>query len=161
MSILKLQQEINDYKTQIKEKKQQHLLEIQTMEEELKSMQETLNLVVLGIDNERYQKANNLLNVKFEKNKIEISLIEKAIIDISKGITDLKHNYYGMKRYDGYFQESNHPYGYGPKHGYIVQSVGLKKRDINYSIEDVEDMLYLLLIIKINKGFNPKGSDEK
>ena len=157
MKILKLQQEINDYKKKIKEKQQQHLLEIQNMEYELNTMYENLNLMVLGVDSKRYKNAEQLLNIKFEKNKIELNLIDMAITDISKGIIELKQNYYGMKRYDGYFQESNHPYCYGPKHGYIVQSIGLKNRDLSCTSDDVEDMLYMLIIIKNNKGFNPKG----
>ena len=52
----------------------------------------------------------------------------------------MKKQYFGNKRYSGYYQESSHSYGMGPSHGSIVDEVGLKqdarKRDLTDEEKD-------------------------
>jgi len=67
-------------------------------------------------------------------------LAERAIIDIANNTQFMRKQYFGNKRYSGYYQESSHSYGMGPSHGSIVDEVGLKqdarKRDLTDEEKD-------------------------
>lgn len=54
------------------------------------------------------------------------TIAQQAINDIAIGCTHLRKEFFGNKRYDGYYQGSDHPYGYGPKHGSICDEIGLR-----------------------------------
>lgn len=56
------------------------------------------------------------------------SVIRDAIIDLAEHRgSRLKQEYFGTKNYSQWTnQRSDHPYGYGPKHGNIVFSIGLQ-----------------------------------
>jgi len=153
--ILQTQQAISDVKATIVKQKEKHLLEITNLEADVRRLEAQLHLLLLNIDLVKYERATKLLSINYEQNKVEILLLDKAIADLLTGITKLHYTYYGMKRYSGYFQESDHPYGYGPKHGYIVQSIGLSNRKKIYTNNEIEDMLYLLSVVKNNKGYDP------
>lgn len=55
------------------------------------------------------------------------TIAASAINDIANGCARLKTAYFGNKRYDGYYQREDHEYGYGPKHGYIVDEISLRE----------------------------------
>jgi hypothetical protein len=68
----------------------------------------------------------------------ETTIAEQAIVDIAQGTPYLRKGYYGNKRYEGYYQGSNHSYGYGPKHGSVVDEVGLRSGAIIRDLTDDE-----------------------
>ena len=56
---------------------------------------------------------------------------------------------FGVKNFDGYTgQRSDHPKGYGPRHGHIVFSVGLRDPKRQLTQEEIDDAIYLLLNIE-------------
>lgn len=52
--------------------------------------------------------------------------LEAACTAIAGGGGPLFKSFIGAKRYEGFHQRSDHPYGYGPKHGSIVFAVEFK-----------------------------------
>ena len=88
-------------------------------------------------------------------------LAERAIIDIANNTQFMRKQYFGNKRYSGYYQESSHSYGMGPSHGSIVDEVGLKqdarKRDLTDEEKDAS-IYYLKNYIAIKEA---KSSLEK
>lgn len=74
------------------------------------------------------------------------TLAKLAIADILDGCKHLRKEYFGQKRYEGYHQRSDHPYGFGPSHGSIVEEVGLRNREKELSDEEVEAAVYYLTV---------------
>lgn len=66
------------------------------------------------------------------------SLANRAITDIANGLTHLRKAYFGNKRYEGYYQNSNHTYHCGPSHGSIFDEIGLKKEVRERELSDHE-----------------------
>lgn len=79
------------------------------------------------------------------------SLVDRAIADIALGCKNLRERYFGNKRYDGYYQNSNHTYHMGPSHGYIVDEIGLKQEFRHGNLTDEEKDACLYYLINYNK----------
>lgn len=69
-----------------------------------------------------------------------------AIIDIANGCQKLKKEYFGNKKYSGYYQRCDCNYGYGPSHGVIVDRIGLKDeyRKTELSDDEKDACIYYL-----------------
>lgn len=67
-------------------------------------------------------------------------IADAAISDIATGCKKLKTEYFGNKVYSGYYQRCDCSYGYGPSHGGIRDSIGLKdgarKRELTSEEKD-------------------------
>jgi len=73
--------------------------------------------------------------------------VEYAKRVIADGGEKLASEYVGVKNYEGFGdQREDHKYGYGPRHGDIVFSIGLSKqaRARELTNSEIEDALYLL-----------------
>lgn len=66
------------------------------------------------------------------------TIAEQAIIDIASGCQHLKRQFFGNKRYEGYYQGTDCEYGMGPKHGSIVDEIGLKQSARTKDLTDEE-----------------------
>ncbi len=73
-------------------------------------------------------------------------IVHRVISDIKANTIYLKRGYFGNKKYSGYYQSSDHPYSAGPNHGYIVDSVGLRKpfREKDLTDEEKEACIYYM-----------------
>jgi len=71
---------------------------------------------------------------------------EKAILDIANNCEHLKKERFGNKEYSAYYQECNCSYGMGPRHGSIVDSIGLKGeyRDKDLTDKEKDACIYYL-----------------
>ena len=105
-----------------------------------------------GHDLERVQLARNILEIEGKLSEyagdqtVNNNVIENAVKDCSEGIKYLRKHYIGIKRYDGWYQECDCEYGYGPKHGSIVFSIRLRQdfRDREFSKEELSACIYYL-----------------
>jgi hypothetical protein len=157
MNILEAQRKIVNHEKKIIELKKKAEEEITLEKEELEKTRNHLNLLFLNIDTDKYARAEKLIYISYEGNRINPDLVNLAVSDVLSGAKNLKTEYYGMKRYAGYFQESHHRYGCGPRHGTVVQSIGLKGENTNreYTDQEIEDMLYMLICVKATGFVNP------
>lgn len=80
-----------------------------------------------------------------------------AIIDAEQHIANrdqyLLNNYIGVKNYAGFYhQRSDHAYGYGPSHGYMVWRLGFKPQHRrNLDDHEREAVLYWLEALRMGK----------
>jgi len=114
------------------------------LQNEINELKRLENVSGQGLDVIKVQLAETILNIygnpygnadsKFNKPTIA----ELAVIDIANGCPFMKTMYFGNKKYEGYYQRSNHSYGCGPKHGSIVDEIGLKNTVRNRELTDDE-----------------------
>jgi hypothetical protein len=126
-------------------------------ESDMKSMQDTRSellfaqkLLLNDLDLEKVSIADSILRVEGDvtRNCEGEVIAELAAADIAKGCKHLKTRYFGNKRYDGFYQRNDSEYGYGPKHGSIVERVGLKDTSKILNPDEQEACIYMLLNYK-------------
>jgi hypothetical protein len=112
-----------------------------------------------NIDIIKVQLAETILNIHGDPyGKADITfnspvIAELAINDIANNCLHMKTKYFGNKKYEGYYQRSNHEYGFGPKHGTIVDEIGLKSNVRNRELTDDEKdacIYYIKNYMKLN-----------
>ena len=100
------------------------------------------NVAQSGLDVVQIQLAESVLSVSGDPygqtDQRNTPLADRAISDIANNTKYMREGYFGNKTYSGYYQESSHPYGMGPSHGGIVDSVGLKKEATKRDLTDDE-----------------------
>lgn len=111
-------------------------------------------MVAANLDVDRIQRALDVINIRGEAwagpahdpvNRDRLRVVDDAIADLAAGAPRLRNVYFGTKDYDRFVdQRCDCDYGYGPKHGWIVFSVGLCRRHRQPTWEQIEDALYLL-----------------
>lgn len=80
------------------------------------------------------------------------TIAEEAIRDILDGCKKLKVEYFGNKRYEGFYQRSDHDYGLGPTYGTIVDRIELNIRKRDLTPEEAEAAIYYIRVYnKIEK----------
>ena len=111
-----------------------------------------------GLDLDKVQLAETLLRVEGdpygETSSKYGTIAEAAIIDIAEGCQHLKTKYFGNKEYSGYYQREDHKYGYGPRHGSIVDRIGLVNS--SYELSDNEKDACIYYLKNYNKIKNAK-----
>ncbi len=71
-------------------------------------------------------------------------IAEKAIIDIANGCKFLKTNFFGNKTYESFYQGCSCEYGFGPKHGSIVDRIELRNPKKELSDNEKDACIYYL-----------------
>lgn len=151
-----LQAELSDLISQAKTKES-------SLRKDIESCNFILNNSTAGIDQEKVDLAKTILRVRGSYDKggdDRASVINDVIKQLSTGVPireiygDLWRVEFGTKNYDRWSgQRSDHEYGYGPKHGGIVFSVGLtdnvrkSKSHGELTQEEIESAIYYLLNI--------------
>lgn len=115
------------------------------LSDEIQSLLKLENTAESGFDVVKIQLAESCLQIcgnpygNADRGNSKL-LAERAIIDIANNTEFMRKQYFGNKRYSGYYQESSHSYGMGPSHGSVVDEVGLKqdarKRDLTDDEKD-------------------------
>lgn len=140
--LLSAEEELEAIEQTYKEKKSNNALRQSKIKSEIA-------LVKRSVNPEKIRNGLGLLKLKFPQTHNGFSCIYKSLVDDAKrdvatGCNNLKHKYIGQKRYDGFDQREDHRYGYGPRHGYIYQSIGLVNPKEPLNEEQAETCLYLL-----------------
>lgn len=86
------------------------------------------------------------------------SIAGAAIFDIAKGCVHLKDQYFGNKRYEAFYQRSDHTYGYGPKHGYIVDRIELRTKYMTRDLTSDEKDACIYYLANYQKIMSAKKS---
>lgn len=134
---------------------------LKTAQTRLAELRDAERLVLLGLDYARIERGRKIVavlgkvsqpNSGFDGNNgaTRSKIVEDAKVELAGGGGKLWEQYLGAKNYDGFGdQREDHRYGYGPRHGSIVFSVGLSAEVRGRGVaflrpEEVEDALYLL-----------------
>lgn len=74
---------------------------------------------------------------------------ENAIVDIANDFLKMKTRYFGNKTYSGYYQREDHEYGMCPRHGSMVDEIGLlrsarDRQPFEFTAEEKDACIYYL-----------------
>lgn len=100
------------------------------------ALDSNINIVLVQI-------AESILDILGDITALDIN--EIAALKIAKG--GLRRGYVGNKQYQSFHQRADNDYGYGPKHGSIVERIGLKPeyRVVELSDKEKDACIYYLL----------------
>lgn len=100
------------------------------LEDEIKALERLEKIGSKGIQPEVVKIAEKVLDVRGEPfiktDGGGRSILLEAIDDIGTGVQKLRHAFFGNKRYEGFYQRCDCYYGMGPRHGHIVDYIGLR-----------------------------------
>lgn len=100
------------------------------IEESIKAARQDISVITAGLDIEKIRLAE--FAFEFEGDPRDYPEAAKAIADAKAEIAasdkPLQKRYIGLKCFGGWIgQRSDHEYGYGPRHGSIVLSIGVRR----------------------------------
>lgn len=152
--------------SQIIKEKMEYGKELAILRKETEEKEKTLLSKIREL--ERLEKLGTTIDSNVDLNKIQLAesvlivsgnpvgknINRRAISKIANDPDYLKRYFIGNKRYEGFYQECDWEYGYGPRHGSIVDKIGLtndaRKRDLTEEEKDA-CIYYLTNIEKIQE----------
>ena len=139
-----------ELKQEIAQAKEAHDRAMIVLHSALQSVDEAIAVASTGLDSEKVAIAETVIYVSGEFGYgDDFSAVRSAISDIADGCKKLRREYFGTKNYDRFHhQGSNHSYGYGPRHGSIVFSIGLRDRKKELTADEQDAAIYYLLNLK-------------
>lgn len=149
-TLLQLNRELLRLKEEEKAIKEAYTSAMQANDREQKFVREQIFYAKASVNADMIEMGKSILDLRFPELRqggygmIYESLITDAKQDLATGCKKLKTVYFGQKRYEGFDQREDHKYGYGPRHGYIYQSIGLRNPERELSDEQIEACLYTL-----------------
>lgn len=107
----------------------EHKLKLEALDFEMKEAQMEIERQLVGLDSSIILHAEHVIYVRGlykDAGEDRARCLEEAIQRILSGGGPMFQEYSGTKSYDRWHgQHSNHPYGMGPRHGYIIFQIGL------------------------------------
>lgn len=120
------------------ELEKEHKSTIDDMQEKIAELNRLEVLAISDVQIDQVQIAEEILYTRGDpsKNCEGRTLTTAAALDIANDCKHLRGRYFGNKTYSGFYQQCDCEYGMGPKHGTIVEEVGLKRE---YRDKDLTD----------------------
>lgn len=145
MNLLNIETRISTLQAELLEEKEAHKKKVAGLSKSIHKLISDKDVLLANIDLDKVLEAENILLVRHSE--FVESVVTDAIYDIVQNTQYMKMVYYGAKNYEGFrHQRSDHPYNMGPRHGYIVFSIGLKHdyRGAGLTDEEKDSCLYYL-----------------
>lgn len=142
-----------------KELQENYENKLRTLKAQKKELETKLQYETDGIDSNRIDNAKRFIYIEglinFGHGETR-TCVDDLISDIVNDNYKILKEYYGCKDYDRFIcQRSDHKYGFGPTHGYIVFSIratqDFREGKIVPNDKDKNDILYMLENVKNNK----------
>tara|TARA_R100000781_G_scaffold109216_1_gene74087 strand:+ start:3102 stop:3593 length:492 start_codon:yes stop_codon:yes gene_type:complete len=116
---------------------------------ELERLEKLGTSIDSNIDLNKLQLAESVLIVS--GNPVGKNIHHRAISRMANNPDSLKREFIGNKRYEGYYQECDCEYGYGPRHGSIVDRIGLNNSARNRDLTEEEKDACIYYLTNIEK----------
>jgi hypothetical protein len=153
MSLHKLEVELINLSDELKAENGRHKKTVDDYKKKIKEVERQKGMFLQGIDLEKINVAETVLNVFGLEENFDADRTNKAIRGLATNDGAIYVKYYGVKDYQGFIHQGcDCEYGYGPTHGQIVFSIGLRNPDHKLTEKETECCLYYLNIILDKKG---------
>lgn len=154
MNLAKLEQEKMSKHYELQELRYAFENQVKRIQSQIADIEKQQGCLLANMDETKVQIAESVLRFSQGFSRLDKSVIKRAIEDIANGCKELSYQYLGIKDYAHWTgQRSDHNYGYGPKHGYIVFSIGLKQPNQSLSSVEQEASIYYLYQLLENQTF--------
>lgn len=149
MEMKTVEMNIEEAKRGMELERQQHEQKMKEFQKQLDEANQHKALLLADFNVERIEVAKTILEIRSGGEYFDRTCVEDAIQDILADTEKMKERYFGSKNYAHWRnQRSDHPYFYGPSHGTIVCSIGLKHEfRKGLTDEQKEDCLYYLNLL--------------
>lgn len=129
-TITELSRRIENAKQAVVDEKKRHEKQIAGLKKDVSLVEDERFHAIAGTEPEVRNLATHVVEVGWVRNErhneFDQRVVDAAIADLTAGATILREQYIGVKNYEGFIhQREDHKYGFGPRHGSIVFSVGL------------------------------------
>jgi hypothetical protein len=129
-TITSLSERIEAAKQAVTDEGKRHDAALAGLRLDLKLVEDERAHALAGTDPDVRLLASHVVEVKWHKNErhdeFDAGVVAAAITDLTADAVIMRKEYIGVKNYEGFIhQREDHKYGYGPRHGSIVFSVGL------------------------------------
>ncbi len=138
-----------------------HSATLEKLDAELQVAQREYEILLSGLDIEKVQLAEDVLKVVIRDgfgSGDDVSAVNDFIYWLASGekakdcIYSPMQAAYGTKNYDGFkHQRCDSKYGFGPRHGIVVFSVGLKSREAEPTASERAACIYYLELLKAGR----------
>jgi len=110
------------------------------------------NVAQIGLDLDKVQIAEKLIWIQgnpFRKTSdvtkfSGVVIAECAIIDIAEDCKKMRTQFFGNKEYVSFYQRCDCEYGYGPRHGSIVDRIGLIDTNHQFTDDEKDACIYYI-----------------
>lgn len=156
MDLVKIEKSLSEIKQKQIEFHNEFKKKDTEFEQEIAELQRLKKLGLNNIDLNKIAIAESILGFDRGFKRKHVNTIKKAIDDVTNNFEILRKEYLGIKDYDRFSnQEIQCRYGYGPKHGYTVFSIGLKRNILQkeFTDEEKDACIYYLNHLIDNKNF--------
>lgn len=149
MKLTEIAREIKETRESLARAKDEFKRFSDSANDKLQELESLMGMARAGIDTEKVERGLEVISVKGKADKSG-QVITKAINDLAVGCPHMKSEFFGVKVYSGFGEQfCDCSYGYGPRHGSIVFSVGLTesaiKRIRDGASIDTDSAIYVLL----------------
>lgn len=151
MNISQVIQNISSLRADEESEIKRHKSELERIRKEIANMEDKKQLLASDVDIEKVDVARSVIKIRgeFAESRAESLCVGAAINDIANGCKHLSKQFYGVKIYSSFGeQRCDCEYGYGPRHGSIVFSVGLHNPRQELTEHERECALYYLINLK-------------
>jgi len=163
----------NDLRQQREALVEQHRIALRNLDRHIESQQHVIDVAEAGGPAEAFLVAREVLSIGWARGRDWVGghlqevgprrqtsevrrQFDAAIEDLQAGCPVMRREYFGVKSYDQWpSQESNHTYGFGPKHGSIWFSIGLRNPTADLSDEQRIACVQWLRAIRDNPELLP------
>jgi hypothetical protein len=150
MTLREVETELIRLSGELETENKRHTEAVKSYKQQIAEAERQKSMLLKGIDIEKIHTAEKVLWIRGlrDENNFDSDCVRRAIQGIASGDQKIKREYYGVKNYDQFYhQAEDYEYGYGPKHGTIVFSIGLRNPKHDLTDDDVECCLYLLNLL--------------
>jgi len=150
MNFAALERQRIELQQQIAAEKSRHEVEIRSLSSALAETNRLISAASDGLNIELIKLAESVMEVRgsFDKaGEDRQHALRKAIDDLATGAQAIKKSYFGTKQYAHWYgQYVECSYGYGPSHGHVIFSIGLRRSHAGQqlSAEEIDACLYYL-----------------
>lgn len=139
---------IDQLKVEQKQAEEDHLKARKERAVAMQGLEHQLYVLGMGLDPDRFAAGRALFQINDGREALLGPLARDAMSDLASEAPRLLREYFGCKDYDRWSgQREDHEYGMGPRHGYIVASIGLTRearQNPDKLKAHLEDALYFL-----------------
>lgn len=142
------------------------------LQTELLELDRSEKMLLDGVDLSKIQLAEHVLWIKMYEplQGDDVKEIIEAISDLADGAKIMRGSFFGTKNYDRFYHQGIGPtrYGYGPKHGSTVFSIGLQpvhrierenESPRELTPDEVDAAIYLLKMLQVGRYLIAKKAE--